>query len=114
MVVIQKGKTQGRTRRVNTASCGNILEDMSSLIVKQQETVLNRHREIGASIIVIVAGGTSNSMQSRIESRLLRDVLESSFADVVKESHASLRTSVRKKEIWMTVIIDVDEARSRA
>ncbi|HEX7139614.1 MAG TPA: hypothetical protein VF219_17305, partial [Vicinamibacterales bacterium] len=73
------------------SSLAYILECPVLFVVKEKRPVPESHCQIRRPIIVIVAGRATNAAQCRIETRLLRYILELSAAKVAIESHASAR-----------------------
>src|ERR1035437_1738659 len=95
-----------------TRGLSHVLERSIFLVVQQDHATREADRNIYAAIVVIVANGTTDPMQARVESGLLGIILKLAITQIAIKTEASFWAIIGDKDVWLSISAIVQKARA--
>src|ERR1700731_92971 len=89
MIVVDEGQSDAESVAFDSGFLGRVTEGAVLLVVQQQNLTSDRDRQVRGTVIVIVTGGTSDSVQLWVQPCFPGYIFEFSTTQIVIQSHAA-------------------------
>ena len=113
MIVVDKGRRDAESVAFDSRFLGRVTEGAVLLVVQQQNLTSDSDRQVCGTVVVIVTGGTSDSVQLWVQPCLPGYIFEFSTTKIVVQSHAAALAPFGEEYIDLAVSIEVQKTRTR-
>ena len=90
MIVVDESRGDIEALTFYSGRLSHLFELTVLFVMQQHDPICSGYRQIGRPIIVVISGGTTDSVEGGIKSGLARYILEAAIASIVIKRYSTL------------------------